>query len=84
MKYIIRKVDSKKMGVWAGMNYEADKELDTPLKMKRNEILVDKNLSPKDMRQTVAHEKIEAYWMRERGLKYKDAHKIALAMDKNC
>lgn len=66
---------------YQGMNYYANKELQTGYDMKKNDILLDKKLSRKDKITTLRHELIERRLM-SKGMKYKNADKIALRYEK--
>jgi hypothetical protein len=78
---IIEVTDKALKGKYYGMNYYANKELKEKIPMGKNDILVSKNLGEKMKKRTIAHEKLEAQMMRDRGMKYNKAHKCAEAMD---
>jgi hypothetical protein len=66
---------------YQGMNYYANKELKTGYKMGKNDIYYDQTLNPKDKQTTIRHELIERKIM-SKGVKYKEAHKIANKYEK--
>jgi len=85
MKYKIKFLSSKKMPIWAGMNFWASKALHlktAPYKnMKPNEILLDKEYPAKTLRKNLVHELTEAKLIK-RGMSYPKAHRIALKTEK--
>lgn len=48
-----------------------------------NKVLIDKKLPKKYHKPIILHEKMEAYLMKKKGMKYNKAHKIANAFEKN-
>jgi hypothetical protein len=48
----------------------------------KGQIWVNEKLSRRRMKQIVKHEKFENYMMKEKNMKYKDAHKIAEEWEK--
>jgi len=72
----------KNIGVWAGMNYFADKELKTKLKLRKNSALIDNSFSRSEKHKILVHEEVEAYYMKCKKLPYKKAHRIALKAEK--
>jgi hypothetical protein len=68
-------VGNKKLKDYAGMNPEAGKVLGFPIK--KNTILIDKNLTKTQKRRTILHELEEMKDMKK-GEKYWTAHKKAL------
>jgi len=67
---------------YLGMNRRAAKELGIDYPYSEETILINKSLSKKEQKKTIAHEKIELFHMK-RGLKYREAHKIANALEAN-
>lgn len=80
MKLKIKRVKSKSIKGYYGMNPEAAKELG--IKCPKNTILIEDKLKGRMKKRTIAHEKIENYMMKKKGLKYKEAHKIAEKFEK--
>jgi len=78
----VKNIPDKMLGDFWGMNFYADKELRHPLKTKPDVVYVAASLKGRARRRVVAHEKIEAHLMRDGGLNYADAHKVAEKMDK--
>ena len=67
---------------YMGMNSEASKELGIPFKHNSNVIEVKKSL-PKHVRvNTIRHEEIERYLMKNKNMRYKHAHKLSLKFEK--
>ena len=78
----MRVVRKNVRGYW-GMNHEAGRELNIKNTPDKNTIFVDKSLKGERLKKVVAHEKVESFLMREKGLKYKDAHRIANRFERN-
>lgn len=68
------------IGQWKGMNHYASVEMGLRLRPKPFEIFIDNSLSKKDKEETIKHEIVELQYMRK-GMKYKEAHQIALAFE---
>lgn len=66
---------SSEMWGYVGLHYEIDKQLG--LKIQKNTIWLDENLYGRERFRTLKHEVEEMLLMRERGMKYFPAHKIA-------
>ncbi len=64
------------------MNRLASLELGFTPHPKENEIFIDSSLKGKLRKQVIAHEKIEAWHMKHRKLKYRSADAIAEGLDK--
>lgn len=78
-KFKIHYINNKiQPGNYIGMNKLAYEELfKIPYPYAKNVILILKNMKSGTTRRTINHEKIE-YSLMSKGLKYKEAHKIAL------
>lgn len=76
---IIKKVTPNIIKGYYGMNPEASKELG--VRCPKNTILIDKNLKGRMLTRTIQHEKVESYLMREKGMNYNKAHKIAMSFE---
>jgi len=78
-KYKVKYVKKGVLKDFAGMNYKAGKVMGFPIK--KNTILIDRNLSKSQKARTLKHEKAEIKYMK-RGHKYWSAHKKALREEK--
>ena len=66
-----------------GMNHEAGKELGIKDNPPEGTIYVNPELKGRMLKRTIAHEKVESYLMKEKGMKYNEAHKIAMKWERN-
>lgn len=66
---------------YQGMNYFANKELRAGYPLKKDDILIDSRLKGKEYRDTLRHELIERYLMKDKHMKYAQADKCALALE---
>lgn len=66
-----------------GMNHEAALQIGLKNPPKPGDIYVDKSLKGRMLKRTIAHEKIESYLIRAKGLDYRHAHRIAQSFEKN-
>lgn len=82
MKFKIKQVAKKIKGGYIGMNYYAAKSHHIPYKHKKKEILVYSHLGKKTKLDTIHHEEIESYLMKNKHMRYHKAHKIALRNEK--
>lgn len=77
----IKFVSSSVLKDYAGMNYYAAKSIGFK-KIKPNEILIDKSMSKKDIKKTIAHEIVESKLMKNKKMSYWKAHELALKMER--
>lgn len=76
----VKYVPSDRIKGYYGMNHEAGKELG--VYCPKNTILVDSELKGRMLKRTIAHEKLESYLMKEKGMSYKDADRVAMSFEK--
>jgi hypothetical protein len=82
MKYKIQYVKKKLPQGWIGMNYFASKELGIPFKHKHpKHTLVIYDTLPIIKKNTIRHEEIEEYLMKNKHWHYHKAHALALKLE---
>ena len=74
------KIVKKKLNGYYGMNHEAGKELG--VSCPKDTIYIDKDLKGRMLKRTIAHEKVESYLMRKKGMSYKEADSIAMKWER--
>lgn len=66
-----------------GMNREAALQIGMKHVPREGEVWISDKLPKSRRNSVIAHEKIESYMIREKGLNYKQAHKVANKFEKN-
>jgi hypothetical protein len=80
-KYSVEELPKKIKGGFVGLNKYAAKELKIPNNLKYNEVITVRDGKKRWNRRTIWHELIEQHAMRYGGLKYPEAHKLALRFE---
>jgi hypothetical protein len=77
----IKYLSCAEMGQWKGMNHYASVEMGLKLRPKPMEIFIDNSISEQEKKEVIKHEICEIYFMKNKGMKYSEAHQIALAFE---